>query len=142
MQYESFKDIDRSLVQVGWAVPLLILSWRGSCPPPPPPGSCVLAVCAATNGHPLSVRVSLRALALNCNARINSKEGAEAENWRGGQPVRVIRSYKLGKHSEYAPDKGLRCVTWQRRNFSPGFPSQAGAPGAGLVIGLGTYFQF
>ena len=36
MLYESFKDIDRSLVQVGGAVPLLILSWRGSCPPPPP----------------------------------------------------------------------------------------------------------
>ncbi|XP_037089787.1 E3 ubiquitin-protein ligase UHRF1-like [Pollicipes pollicipes] len=49
-----------------------------------------------------------RALALNCNARINDKEGATAEDWRGGKPVRVIRSYKLGKHSKYAPDEGLR----------------------------------
>ena len=39
MLYESFKDIDRSLVQVGGAVPLLILSWRGraAAPPAPPP---------------------------------------------------------------------------------------------------------
>ena len=37
MLYESFKDIDRSLVQVGGAVPLIILSWRGSCNPPPAP---------------------------------------------------------------------------------------------------------
>ena len=44
MLYQSFKDIDRSLVQVGGAVPLLILSWRGSCPPPLPPGSCVLVL--------------------------------------------------------------------------------------------------
>ena len=49
-----------------------------------------------------------RALALNCNARIDAKAGSEAENWRGGRPVRVIRSYKLGKHSKYAPDEGLR----------------------------------
>ncbi|KAF0298619.1 E3 ubiquitin-protein ligase UHRF1 [Amphibalanus amphitrite] len=49
-----------------------------------------------------------KALALNCNAKINSKTGAEAEDWRGGRPVRVIRSYKLGKHSKYAPNEGLR----------------------------------
>ena len=50
MLYESFKDIDRALVQVGGAVPLLILSWRGSCPPCPP-GSCVLDIVSVKSIH-------------------------------------------------------------------------------------------
>ncbi|KAM9308657.1 E3 ubiquitin-protein ligase UHRF1-like [Gastrophryne carolinensis] len=49
-----------------------------------------------------------RALALNCNARINDKEGAEAKDWQAGKPVRVVRNAKGRKHSEYAPEEGNR----------------------------------
>ncbi|XP_050296174.1 E3 ubiquitin-protein ligase UHRF1-like isoform X2 [Anthonomus grandis grandis] len=49
-----------------------------------------------------------KALALNCNAKFNNKDGAEAEDWKGGRPVRVVRSYKSAKHSEYAPQDGYR----------------------------------
>lgn len=48
-----------------------------------------------------------RALALNCNAPIN-KNGAEAKDWKGGKPVRVIRNSKGRKHSSYAPEEGNR----------------------------------
>lgn len=49
-----------------------------------------------------------RALALNCNAKFDAKDGATAEDWKGGKPVRVVRNYKLGKHSKYAPKDGNR----------------------------------
>ncbi|XP_060088856.1 E3 ubiquitin-protein ligase UHRF1 [Heteronotia binoei] len=49
-----------------------------------------------------------RALALNCSAPINDKEGAEAKDWRSGRPVRVVRNAKGGRHSKYAPDEGNR----------------------------------
>ncbi|XP_019368979.1 PREDICTED: E3 ubiquitin-protein ligase UHRF1 [Gavialis gangeticus] len=49
-----------------------------------------------------------RALALNCSAPINDKDGAEAKDWRAGKPVRVVRSVKGGKHSKYAPVEGNR----------------------------------
>ncbi|XP_072268955.1 E3 ubiquitin-protein ligase UHRF1-like [Pyxicephalus adspersus] len=49
-----------------------------------------------------------RALALNCNARINDKEGAEAKEWKAGKPVRVVRNAKGKKHSSYAPEDGNR----------------------------------
>ncbi|KAE9529076.1 hypothetical protein AGLY_012030 [Aphis glycines] len=49
-----------------------------------------------------------RALALNCNAEINDKEGATAVDWKKGKPVRVVRNYKLHKHSKYAPEVGNR----------------------------------
>ncbi|XP_032937855.1 E3 ubiquitin-protein ligase UHRF1 isoform X2 [Catharus ustulatus] len=49
-----------------------------------------------------------RALALNCSAPINDKQGAEAKDWRAGKPVRVVRSVKGGKHSKYAPLEGNR----------------------------------
>lgn len=49
-----------------------------------------------------------RALALNCNAKFNDKTGAEAKNWKAGKPVRVVRNYKLSKHSKYAPKDGNR----------------------------------
>ncbi|XP_025191295.1 E3 ubiquitin-protein ligase UHRF1-like [Melanaphis sacchari] len=49
-----------------------------------------------------------RALALNCNAEINNKEGATATDWKKGKPVRVVRNYKLHKHSKYAPEVGNR----------------------------------
>jgi len=48
-----------------------------------------------------------KALALNVNARLN-KDGAEAEDWKGGKPVRVIRNCKGRKHSNYAPEEGNR----------------------------------
>uniref|UniRef100_A0A667YDF5 E3 ubiquitin-protein ligase UHRF n=1 Tax=Myripristis murdjan TaxID=586833 RepID=A0A667YDF5_9TELE len=35
-----------------------------------------------------------RALALNCDAPLNDKDGAESRNWRAGKPVRVVRSSK------------------------------------------------
>lgn len=49
-----------------------------------------------------------RALARNCAAPLNDKEGGEAKNWREGKAVRVVRSSKLAKHSEYAPIDGNR----------------------------------
>uniref|UniRef100_A0A8C6RXX4 E3 ubiquitin-protein ligase UHRF n=1 Tax=Nannospalax galili TaxID=1026970 RepID=A0A8C6RXX4_NANGA len=49
-----------------------------------------------------------RALALNCSAPINDREGAEAKDWRSGKPVRVVRNMKGGKHSKYAPAEGNR----------------------------------
>jgi len=49
-----------------------------------------------------------RALALNCDAETNDKEGATAVDWKKGKPVRVVRNYKLRKHSEYAPAVGNR----------------------------------
>lgn len=48
-----------------------------------------------------------RALALNCHSPINEK-GAEAEDWRQGKPVCVVRNMKGGKHSKYAPAEGNR----------------------------------
>lgn len=51
------------------------------------------------------------ALAKNCNAPVDEKNGATAErNWRDGKPVRVIRTYKLAKISKYAPEEGNRYV--------------------------------
>nr|F6UA42.2 RecName: Full=E3 ubiquitin-protein ligase UHRF1; AltName: Full=RING-type E3 ubiquitin transferase UHRF1; AltName: Full=Ubiquitin-like PHD and RING finger domain-containing protein 1; AltName: Full=Ubiquitin-like-containing PHD and RING finger domains protein 1 [Xenopus tropicalis] len=49
-----------------------------------------------------------RALALNCSAPINDKEGAVAKDWRAGKPVRVVRNTKGKKHSKYAPEDGNR----------------------------------
>ena len=53
------------------------------------------------------------ALAKNCNASINEKIGASAgNNWRHGKPVRVVRNYKLGKFSKYAPEEGNRYIEY------------------------------
>ncbi|XP_076461119.1 E3 ubiquitin-protein ligase UHRF1-like [Babylonia areolata] len=49
-----------------------------------------------------------KALAKNCNVAINSKNGAEASDWKGGKPVRVVRNCKGRKHSKYAPEEGNR----------------------------------
>ncbi|KAJ8306437.1 hypothetical protein KUTeg_016982 [Tegillarca granosa] len=49
-----------------------------------------------------------RALAKNCNAPIDTKKGATAENWKDGKPVRVVRNCKGRKHSKYAPEEGNR----------------------------------
>ena len=48
------------------------------------------------------------ALAKCCAAPINSTDGAEADNWKKGRPIRVVRSCKLAKHSKYAPAEGIR----------------------------------
>ncbi|OCT97356.1 hypothetical protein XELAEV_180095805mg, partial [Xenopus laevis] len=48
------------------------------------------------------------ALALNCSAPINDKEGSIAKDWRAGKPVRVVRNSKGRKHSKYAPEEGNR----------------------------------
>lgn len=49
-----------------------------------------------------------KALAMNCNAPINAKEGAEAKDWKKGKPVRVVRNSNLAKHSKFAPKEGYR----------------------------------
>lgn len=51
---------------------------------------------------------SCRALALNCDAALNDKDGAESKNWRAGKPVRVVRSSKGRRISKYAPEDGNR----------------------------------
>ncbi|KAL4236714.1 ubiquitin-like with PHD and RING finger domains 2 [Mactra antiquata] len=49
-----------------------------------------------------------KALARNCNAPIDAKNGATSKDWRAGKPVRVVRNCKLSKHSDYAPEEGNR----------------------------------
>ncbi|XP_013414439.1 E3 ubiquitin-protein ligase UHRF1 [Lingula anatina] len=49
-----------------------------------------------------------RALAKNCNAPLNDKQGGEASDWKAGKPVRVVRNCKGRKHSKYAPEEGNR----------------------------------
>lgn len=53
-------------------------------------------------------RLAYRALALNCDAPLNDKDGAESRNWREGKPVRVVRSSKGRRISKYAPEEGNR----------------------------------
>ena len=52
--------------------------------------------------------VIFRALALNCDAPLDDKNGAESKNWRAGKPVRVVRSSKGRRISKYAPEEGNR----------------------------------
>jgi E3 ubiquitin-protein ligase UHRF1 len=61
----------------------------------------------ADQSHDQTLTRLNKALALNCNTELNSK-GAKAKNWKGGKPVRVVRNYKLGKYSKYAPQVGNR----------------------------------
>lgn len=49
-----------------------------------------------------------KALASNCNTKFDPINGGEAKDWRKGKPVRVVRNYKLSKHSKYAPKEGNR----------------------------------
>ncbi|XP_066597047.1 E3 ubiquitin-protein ligase UHRF1-like [Prorops nasuta] len=49
-----------------------------------------------------------KALALNCNAKLDAENGATAVDWKKGIPVRVVRNFKLAKHSKYAPKEGNR----------------------------------
>lgn len=52
-----------------------------------------------------------KALAMNCKAKLNTKIGATAESWKDGISVRVVRNFKCGKHSKYAPKEGNRYIT-------------------------------
>lgn len=47
--------------------------------------------------------ILIRALAINCNAPVNEKDGAEATDWKKGKPVRVLRK---GKGDEKSLAKG------------------------------------
>lgn len=49
-----------------------------------------------------------KALASSCNAKLDSVNGAESKDWKKGKPVRVVRNYKLAKHSKYGPVEGNR----------------------------------
>ncbi|KAJ8686457.1 hypothetical protein QAD02_022251 [Eretmocerus hayati] len=49
-----------------------------------------------------------KALALSCEAPLDEKNGGEAVNWKKGRPIRVLRNFKLAKHSSYAPKEGNR----------------------------------
>ena len=48
------------------------------------------------------------ALARCCAAPLDVKKGAEAEDWKKGRQIRVVRNCKLAKHSKYAPKEGNR----------------------------------
>jgi len=49
------------------------------------------------------------ALAKNCGVPLDRKNGADSkEKWKAGKPVRVLRSCKGRKHSEYSPEEGNR----------------------------------
>lgn len=49
-----------------------------------------------------------KALAKNCDCPIDTKKGGQANDWKKGKPIRVIRSFKFAKHSKYAPEEGVR----------------------------------
>ena len=38
----------------------------------------------------VSISCTHRALAINCHAPFNDKEGAESKDWKKGKPVRVV----------------------------------------------------
>uniref|UniRef100_A0A8C9Z9U3 E3 ubiquitin-protein ligase UHRF n=1 Tax=Sander lucioperca TaxID=283035 RepID=A0A8C9Z9U3_SANLU len=61
-----------------------------------------------THMNRLDEHNSALALALNCDAPLNDKDGAESRNWRAGKPVRVVRSSKGRRISKYAPEEGNR----------------------------------
>ena len=49
------------------------------------------------------------AIARNCNAKFDDKNGADAgDKWKNGKPIRVVRGYKGKKHSKFAPEEGCR----------------------------------
>ena len=62
----------------------------------------------AKQGFDQTLTATNKALALNCNAPFNDVDGAEAKDWRKGSPIRVVRNFKLRKHSKYAPEDGNR----------------------------------
>jgi len=68
-----------------------------------------------------------KALAVCCAAPINA-QGGKAKDWTKGKAIRVSRSYKLKKHSEYAPAEGYRydgiykvVKYWQQKSDAHGF---------------------
>jgi len=50
----------------------------------------------------------LSAIARTCDAKVDDKRGAGANNWKRSRPIRVVRNYKGAKHSKYAPKEGNR----------------------------------
>ncbi|NWH37510.1 UHRF2 ligase, partial [Chloropsis hardwickii] len=72
--------------------------------------------CSDTSNVSMSANIELylvfnqklMALALNCDAPLDDKNGAESKNWRAGKPVRVVRSSKGRRISKYAPEEGNR----------------------------------
>ena len=83
-------------------------------------GLFYLAISAESSSGILTIKFSVfpffflpyislsRALALNCDAPLDDKNGAESKNWRAGKPVRVVRSSKGRRISKYAPEEGNR----------------------------------
>ena len=47
-------------------------------------------------------------IARNCDCAVDTKNGGEGKVWNKGKPLRVLRSYKFGKHSKFAPEEGIR----------------------------------
>ncbi len=37
-----------------------------------------------------------------CDAEVDKSGGNAWDDWKGGKPVRAVRSSKAGKHSQYA----------------------------------------
>lgn len=54
----------------------------------------------------INFQQSLVALAASCAA--DSDDDVGASSGKKGHPIRVVRSYKLGKNNEYAPKVGYR----------------------------------
>jgi len=48
------------------------------------------------------------AIARSCAAPIDEKNGSTAKDWREGKPIRVVRTDKLRKVSQFAPKEGCR----------------------------------
>jgi E3 ubiquitin-protein ligase UHRF1 len=68
------------------------------------------------------------AIARNCKARFDAKNGGDAgDKWREGKAIRVLRNYKGSKHSKYAPTEGNRydgiykCVRYWPQKGNSGF---------------------
>ena len=68
------------------------------------------------------------AIARNCKARFDNKNGGDAgDKWKEGKPIRVLRNYKAAKHSKYAPEEGNRydgiykCVRYWPQKGASGF---------------------
>ncbi|XP_065321408.1 E3 ubiquitin-protein ligase UHRF1-like [Gordionus sp. m RMFG-2023] len=49
-----------------------------------------------------------KSLAKNCDCPLNDNIGGEANNWRAGLPLRVVRNYKARKFSKFSPKEGNR----------------------------------
>jgi len=68
------------------------------------------------------------AIAATCDAPMNKVEGAVSRDWKKSKAIRVVRGFKLAKHSIYAPVAGYRydgiykCVKyWPEKSDKSGF---------------------